>query len=138
MHVLSSNLRFLVNFFRQDYRDYYKDMYYRVATSFDSNFVYNDFATKDMYVGFAEWEVDEDMRCPDDEEFPNYVNETNSYKINQDNFIELAKNLMEMKKKQIPFAIIYRDDYDWVHFKGFNSKEEMELFVTSYQPEIVH
>jgi len=134
----TSNLRFLVNFFADDYRDYYHDMYYRVATSFNINFVYNDFAKYDMYIGFSEWEVDENMHCPDDEEFQNYVNESNSCKINQSNFMELAKNWMDMKKFKTPFAIIYRDENDWVYCKGFDSQEAMELFVKNYKPEVMH
>ena len=45
---------------------------------------------------------------------------------------------MEMKKKQIPFAIIYRNDNDWIDCKGFDSKEEMELFVENYKAEVMH
>ena len=83
MHVSSSNLRFLVDFFRQDYRDYDKDIYHQMITLYNINFIYNNFATKDMYIGFAEWEIDEEMCCPHIEDFPTYVNQTNSCKINQ-------------------------------------------------------
>lgn len=126
-------------FFENDYRSYDVDVFNRVINSYNITFIYNYFENNMMYVGFSEWSLsDGEMHCPDEEEFPKYVNETNSCKISVDNFKEFTKKWIEIKKALPPFAIIYRDENDWVHCKGFDSKEDMELFVKNYQPEKVH
>ena len=137
-YVSSSNLRFLIDFLSNDYRSYDKDLFKCIINFYDANFVYNDLNNKIFYIGCSEWELDEDAYYPSFEEFPNYVNETNSCKINHNNFIELVKNLTVMKKNPAPFAIIYRDDLNWIHCKSFNTQAEMELFVKNYQPEVTH
>ena len=91
-----------------------------------------------LYIGLAEWESDEDIACPSDEEFPTYVNESNSCKISVDNFIEFTKKWVSLKVTLPPFVIIYRDDNDWVDCKGFDTQEDMELFVKNYQPQVMH
>ena len=126
-----SNLRFLVNFFSSSYRPYDKKIFIHMLNLYDADFVYNDINNKDFYVGCSEWELDEEIDAPDDEEFQTYVNESNSCKISYDNYIEFAQNWLEMRNKQTPFAIIYRNDNDWIDCKGFDSKEEMELFVVT-------
>ena len=138
-YVPLSNLKFLVNFFSGDYKSYDKNLFNRLVSCYDEHFVYNDTKNKIFYIGWSEWEYsDGDMHCPDDQEFPTYVNEVNSFKISHDNFIELAEKLMRMQKNPMPFAIIYRDNNDWVDCKGFDTKEEMELFVKNYKPEVAH
>jgi len=99
---------------------------------YNTTYVYNDFKNKMMYIGFAEWSIDEEIESPDEEEFSSYVNETNSCKISVDNFIELTGKWVELKLQLPPFAIIYRDDNDWIFCKGFDSKENMDLFVTDH------
>jgi len=135
----TTSLRFLSDFFSDDYRPYDQQMFIRVVSCYNINFIYNDFKNNMFYIGFSEWELsDGEMHCPDDEEFPDYVNESNSCKIGIDNFIELAKKIMDMKKNPTPFAIMYRDDNDWIDFKGFDTQAEMESFIKNYQPEVVH
>lgn len=137
-YVSSSNLRFLIDFFSGDYRPYDKDLFIRIVSYYDANFVYNDLENKIFYIGCSEWELDEEIDAPSRDEFSVYVNENNSYKITHDNFTELAENLIKMKKKSTPFAIIYQDDNGWVDCEGFDSQEEMELFVKNYQPKAIH
>ncbi|MBP6870157.1 hypothetical protein KBC04_04705 [Candidatus Babeliales bacterium] len=135
-YASKSNLRFLINFLSDDYRPSDKNVFIRVVNCYNANFVYNDIQNKMFYIGSSEWELDEEIDAPSNEEFPSYVNETNSCKISQNNFIELAIFLIEMKKKTPPFAIIYRDDKDWVHCQGFDSKEEMEQFIQDFQQTV--
>ena len=137
-YISPLNLKFLVNFFAEDYREYDKKLFVRNINFYNANFIYNDFINKIFYIGCSEWELDENAYYPSAEEFPSYLNETNSCKISHDNFIELTKKWIEMKKIATPFAIIYRDNLEWVHCKGFDSKEKMELFVKHYQPEETH
>lgn len=137
-HVSLSNLRFLVDFFSDDYRSYDTDLFQRTLSFYNSNFVYNDVNNKFFYIGCSEWELDEDAYYPSSEEFTNYVNQSNSYKINHDNFIELAANLIAMEKNHSRFALIYRDELDWVHCKGFATQADMELFVKNYKAEVAH
>ena len=128
----TSPLRFLSRFLSSDYRPYDQDLFINDINMYNITFVYNDLVNKILYIGFSKWEIDENVNAPDDEEFPNYVNETNSCKISIDNFIEIAENLMNLKKSPTPFAIMYRDDNNWISCQGFESKEEMELFVKSH------
>lgn len=138
-YVSSSNLRFLIDFLSNDYRSWDKDFLTQTINCYNANFIYHDFTKKILYIGCSEWSLsDGEMQCPDEEEFPNYVNETNSCKINVDNYLEFTQNWIEIKKTLLPFAIIYRDDLDWIHCKSFNTQAEMELFVKVYQPEIAH
>ena len=91
-----------------------------------------------MYIGFGEWFIDEDIDGPSWDEYSSYVNEANSCKISVDNFIEFTKKWMALKSVLPPFAIMYRDDHDWVDCKGFDSKEDMELFVKNYKQGMIH
>jgi len=134
----TTSLRFLSDFLSDDYESDDQDMFIRTVNFYNANFVYNDIQNKILYIGCSEWELDEDVEAPFREEFPDYVNESNSCKISIDNFIELAKKIMDMKKNPTPFAIMYRDDNDWIDFKGFDTQAEMELFLKNYQPEVVH
>ena len=117
-----------------DFRPRETDFLTQVVSCYNASFIYHDFKNKMLYIGRADWELDEDIHCPDDEEFPNYVNDTNSCKMNVDNYLEFRKLWVTLKQELPPFAIIYRDDNDWVSCKGFDSKEEMELFVKEHTP----
>ncbi len=129
-YVSSSNLRFLIDFFSGDYRPYDQDVFHQIVSCYDVSFIYNDIKNKNFYVGWAEWEYsDGEIHSPHDEEFSSYVNENNSCKITHNNFIKLAEQFMNMKKNHTSFAIIYRDDNDWIDCKGFDTQEEMEAFV---------
>jgi len=125
------NLKFLVDFFSNDYRPfndyrvYDKDLLIRSMSYYDAIFVYNDIENKMLYVGIAEWEIDEDIKAPTLEEFPFYLNEINSCKISHDNFIELTKKILKLKDHPAPFSVIYRDNIDWISCKGFSSQEEL-------------
>lgn len=137
-YVSSSNLRFLMDFFSGDYTSEDKDLFIRIVSYYDANFVYNDLKNKIFYIGCSEWELDEEIEAPSREEFPNYVNEANSCKISYDKFIEFAEKLMIMKKYPTPFAFIYRDDNYWIDVQGFQTQEEMEAFVKNAKNNVIH
>lgn len=129
-YVSSFNLRFLGEYFEIDYKYYYEEyLFNNIVSSFNAYFIYNDRKNNMLYIGLADWELDEEISCPSDEEFPYYVNESNSCKISYDNFIEFRQKWVQLKKELPFFALIYRDDNDWVDCKSFDSQEEMELFV---------
>ncbi len=123
------DLRYLVDFFAGDYREYDHNVFVSAVNCYDASFVFNDLNHKMLHIGCSEWEIFEEITMPKDEDFPMYVNDTNSCKISHDNFIKLAAQLTTMKNNAIPFALIYRDDQDWVDCKGFETQEAMELFV---------
>ena len=139
MYKPNPSLWHLNYFFANDYKSYDQDLFNRTINCYNITFIYNDFVKSMMYVGFSEWSLsDGEMHCPDEEEFPNYVNESNSCRISVDNFIEFTKKWLAIKQELPSFAIIYRDNTDWVDCKGFDLKEEMEQFVKDHQSEIVH
>jgi len=105
---------------------------------YNVNFIYHDFENKMLHIGLSKWELDEEIDSPEQEEFPDYVNESNSCKINVDNYLEFRKKWVELKQQLPSFAIIYRDDNDWIFCKGFDTQAEMESFIKNYQPEAVH
>jgi len=133
-----SSLWNLNYFFENDYRSYDKDIFIEEQIFYNVMYIYNDFKQKIMYIGFAEWSINEDIKGPSYEDFPYYVNEINSCKISHDNFIEFTQKWLEIKRTLPPFAIIYRDENEWIHCKGFDSKEDMESFVQNYQPAEIH
>ena len=133
-----NSLNYLRAYFSEDYKSYDQDLFVNAINFYDSNFIYHDMVNKILYIGSSEWELDENIDAPSREDFPNYVNETNTCKLNVDNYLKFSKKWTELKKDLPPFAIIYRDDHDWVDCKGFDSQEAMELFVKNYQPETHH
>jgi hypothetical protein len=54
------------------------------------------------------------------------------------NFIEFRKQWIALRQPFWSFAIIYRDEHDWIDCKGFHSKEDMEQFVKNYEQNSVH
>ena len=125
-------------FFSEDYSQSKIDIFTRELNLYNVTYVYNDFKNNMMYIGFGEWFIDEDIDGPSWDEYSSYVNEANSCKISVDNFIEFTKKWMALKSVLPPFAIMYRDDHDWVDCKGFDSKEDMELFVKNYKQDMIH
>jgi len=121
-----------------DFRPKEKDFLNQMVSFYNASFIYHNFKYNMLYLGRADWELDEDITCPSDEEFSDYVNENNSCKMSLENFLEFRKQWIALKQNLQPFAIIYRDEHDWVDCKGFDSKEAMELFVKNYQPAVEH
>lgn len=121
-----------------DFRPKEEEFLSQVVSCYNASFIYHDFENKLLYIGRADWELDEEVKCPADEEFSAYVNETNSCKMSVDNYLEFRKKWVKLKKALPTFAIIYRDDNDWVDCKGFDTQEEMELFVKNYQPQAIY
>ncbi len=46
-----------------------------------------------------------------------------------DNFKNFITKWVQLKQELPSFALIYRDEQDWVDCKGFETQEAMELFV---------
>ncbi len=129
----------LNHFLEGDYRLLDQDIFIKTLNYYNAHFVYNDFKNEMMYIGFANWLIDEDIDGPPWDEFGNYINQLDSCRISVDNFKEFIKKWLVLKKEQnFFFMLIYRDDNDWVDCKGFDSQEEMELFVKNYQPQLMH
>lgn len=124
--------------FGGDFRRSEIDFLTQIVSCYNAHFIYHDFQNKLLYMGFGDWLIDSEIDGPSDEEFPTYVNETNSCKMSVDNYLEFRQKWVELKKALPAFAIIYRDDNNWVDCKGFDTKEEMELFVKNYQPQVMH
>jgi len=134
-----SSLYSLLSLLFGDFRPWDDSFLIHTVNCYNANFIYHDFANKMLYIGFSEWEMSEgEMHCPLDEEFPNYVNENNSCRMHVDNFLEFRTDWVTLKKELPPFAIIYRDEHEWIHCKGFDSQKSIELFVKNYKPEITH
>ena len=132
------DLRYLVEFLSTDYRYYDQNLFNKALNFYNTSFVYHDFSSKNLYVGFSEWEILTEIPVPCDYTFPDYVNGANSCKISMENFLEFRQKWVQLKKDLPLFAVIYRDDNDWVACKGFDSKEDMELFVKNYTQEVIH
>ena len=112
-----------------DFRPWDNSFLYQRVNCYNAHFIYHDFQTNMLYIGFGDWLIDENTDGPSDEEFPDYVNETNSCKMSVQNFLEFREQWVLLKQELPPFALIYRNDKDWIDCKGFESKEAMELFV---------
>lgn len=125
-------------FYSEDYSRSNEYVFIRELILNNITYVYNDFKNRMMYIGFGEWFIDGDIDGPAWEDYGTYVNEKNSCKITVDNFIEFTKNWLCIKEELPPFAIIYRDELDWIHCKGFATQSDMELFVKNYKAEVAH
>lgn len=112
-----------------DFRPWDNDFLYHRVNLYNAHFIYHDFENKLLYLGFGDWLIDEEMDGPSDEEFPNYVNESNSCKMSVDNYLEFKTKWVQLKQELPSFALIYRDDQNWVDLKPFETQEAMELFV---------
>jgi len=132
---ISSELWNLQEYFFSDYHYYNDNIFTQDQSHYNSTIIVNDLENKLLYIVAKDF--DTENHIPDDERL-GLTNETNSCKINHNNFIEFTQKWLEIKRTLPLFAIIYRDDNEWIHCKGFDSKEEMDLFVKNYQPEEIH
>ncbi|AXK61029.1 hypothetical protein [Candidatus Chromulinivorax destructor] len=135
----NTSLRFLSTFLAEDFRPWDTDFLIQPINLYNDNFIYHDFEQRMLYIGFSEWSLsDGEMHCPDEEEFPQYVNETNSCKMSVDNFMEFRQSWIAIKKNLPDFVLLYRDELDWVHCRGFATQADMELFVKNYTVQVAH
>lgn len=130
-------LWYLNYFLENDFSSYKESTLTEKLNHYDITYIYNDLKNKMMHIGFAEWSIDEEINSPDEEEFSLYLNETNNCKISIKNFNFFIIEWVELKKQLPSFSIIYRDDNDWIFCKGFDSQEEMDLFVDDHT-QMVH
>ncbi|MGZ6251335.1 MAG: hypothetical protein ACXWL2_04860 [Candidatus Chromulinivorax sp.] len=121
-----------------DFRPRDNDFLHQDVNLYNAHFIYHDFKNKLLYIGFGEWLIDSDIDGPSWDEFSDYVNEENSCKMSVDNYLEFRDKWIQLKKDLPPFALIYRDNFDWVNCKGFDTQEAMENFVKNYKDEVVH
>lgn len=128
---LFEDLRYLVDFLSTDYRCYDKRFLKQSLSFYNSSFIYHNFIDKNLHIGFSEWEIRLEVPVPCDSAFPNFVNSSNSCKIHLQNFNEFIKIWLDMKKLEKSFALVYRNENDWIICKGFDSKEELDCFIAN-------
>lgn len=124
--------------FGGDFRPWDNDFLSRDINLYNAHFIYHDLENKILYMGFGNWLIDEEIDNPSWEELPEYLKKIKNCVMSVDNYLEFRQKWVQLKQTLPLFALIYRDDNDWVDCKGFDSKEEMELFVKNYQPEVMH
>ena len=130
-----SLLRYLRTYLSGDDRYYDENLFIDDQSHYNEIIIVNDLKNKIFHIVVKDFDIENHI--PDDDRHE-LTNEFNSCKISHDNFIEFRKKWLVIKEILPEFAIIYRDDNDWVDCKGFDSKEEMELFVTTYKTEVMH
>jgi len=128
-----SLLIFLRTYFSGDHRYYDENFFNQDQDHGNETIIINDKQHKFLYIFTKDHDPDEHI---DDDDLPDLTNEFNSCKISYDNFIEFRIKWLELKGYLPPFAIIYRDDNDWVSCTGFDSKKDMELFLTDHTQTI--
>lgn len=124
--------------FGGDFRRSETDFLTQIVSCYNAHFIYHDFKNKLLYIGFGDWLIDGEINRPLDEEFPYYVNETNSCKMSVENYLEFRQKWVQLKQDLPAFVLLYRDDNDWVDCKGFETKEEMEIFVRNAKNNVIH
>lgn len=125
----------LNEYFFSDYRYYDANFFEQDQHYGNETIIINDIKHKNLYVASKEHDPEEHISYDDR---PLLTNEFNSCKISYDNFIEFREKWLMIKNELPAFAIIYRDDNDWIHCKGCVSEIEMKLFVQNYKPEVNH
>ncbi|MBP6869928.1 hypothetical protein KBC04_03540 [Candidatus Babeliales bacterium] len=123
----------LYMFITNDYHPDDPKLFTEETKFFNIIYIYNDINNKLAYIGLHHDDENHELFQDDSPELVDYVNETNSCKISVDNFQEFIQNWRQIKKELPAFAIIYRDDKDWVHCQGFQLKEDMEQFIQDAQ-----
>lgn len=131
-NMTNPNLWYLNDYFLGDYRYYDENLFTKDQSHYQETIIVNDLKNKEFYISPQEHDIENHI--PDDDR-PGLTNETNSCKISYENFIEFNKHWLAMKSTLPAFAIIYRDDNGWIDCTGFDSQEEMELFVKNYEPK---
>ena len=121
-----------------DFRPWDNNFLDRNINLYNTNFIYHDFENKMLYIGFGDWLIDAEIDDPLWEDFFTYVKQIKTCPLLVNNFLEFKDKWIVLKQELPPFAIMYRDDHDWVDCKGFDSKKDMELFVKNYKQEIIH
>ena len=124
----------LYMFIANDYHTSNVELLTMPRNAFDFTFLINDLENNIAYIGIHYDDPDHEFFHNDEE----YFNETNSCKITHDNFNEFSKQWIQLKKDLPPFALIYRDNFDWISCKSFDTQQAMEDFVKNYKDELVH
>ena len=130
-----SFLQYLRTYYCSDYRYYDANFFEQEQHYGNETIIVNDAQHKNLYISPQEFDIDEYIA---DDDRPGLTNEFNSCKISYDNFIEFRQKWIVIKETLPAFAIIYRDNNDWIDCKGFDSEIEMKLFVQDYKPEVNH
>ena len=132
---IASELLDLNDYYFRDYRYYDENLFTDDQSHYNETIIVNDLKDRIFYIVVKDFDIENHIPYDDRAEL---TNEFNSCKISHDDFIEFRKKWLVIKELLPEFAIIYRDDNDWIDCKGFDSKEEMELFVENYKPEVMH
>ncbi len=112
-----------------DFRPWDNDFLHKEINLYNANFIYHNFKTNMLSIGFADWLIDADIDGPAYQDFAVYVQQVPTCSMLVENFIEFKAHWINLKKRLPVFAIIYRDDNDWIDCKEFNTQEDMEIFI---------
>lgn len=132
-HTISL-LQYLRTYYFSDYRYYDESLFIKDQSHYQETIIVNNLKNKELYLFPQEYDIENHI--PDDDR-PGLTNEWNSCKIGYDNFIEFREKWMQLKADLPSFALIYREDNDWVDCKGFETQEEMETFVRNAKNEVI-
>ena len=128
---IKNNLIKLNYFLLTDFRPWDNDFLHKKINLYNANFIYHNFKTNMLSIGFADWLINEDIDGPAYKDFAVYVQKVPTCSMLVENFIEFKAHWINLKKELPAFAIIYRDDKDWINCKGFNTQEEISAFCIS-------
>lgn len=80
-----------------------------------------------MYIGYYPYaEYIERTSIPEIDQFVECI-------IDRTNFLEFTENWLALENSSVPYALIYKNEHDWVDCKGFNTEEELYDFVINYR-----
>lgn len=123
---IKSGLWDLNDYYFRDYRYYDKSLFTKEQSHYQDTIIINDIGNKQLFVTVQDFDIENHIA---DDDRPGLTNEFNSCKISYNNFINFRENWLALHEELPPFALIYRNDHDWVDCKGFESQEKMELFI---------
>lgn len=125
-----SLLQYLRTYYFSDYRYYDESLFTKDQSHYQETIIVNDLKNKIIFIVPQEYDIENHIS---DNDRSVLTNELNSCKISYDKFIEYRQKWVKLKKDLPPFALIYRDNNDWVDCKGFVTQDEMELFIKDAQ-----
>lgn len=123
-HYQTTQLDQLIDFLKESYY-YSKETYQYEQTDSDSKLFAQDYTTKLIYI--TSCYGDEWSTLPED--YLDYVKQQDACILSFQNFDDFVEQWANFIDQAPPFALIYRDDNDWIHLKKCNSQEEIQNFI---------
>ncbi len=126
---IRSGLWDLNEYYLSDYNYYNDSLFTKNQNYYKETIIINDVIGEQLFIVIQDHDIENHIA---DDDRSQLTNEFNSCKISYSNFIFFRERWLELKRALPPFAIIYRNNNDWIDCKGFESQEAMELFVKNY------